>query len=40
MAKAVIRVRDWRARVGDAGAEAVRRVVTERFLRALRARDV
>jgi nanoRNase/pAp phosphatase (c-di-AMP/oligoRNAs hydrolase) len=39
MAKAVIRVRDWRARIGDSGGETIRRTVAERFLRALRTRD-
>jgi nanoRNase/pAp phosphatase (c-di-AMP/oligoRNAs hydrolase) len=36
MAKAVIRLRDWRARVGDTGAEALRQGIVTRFLRALR----
>jgi nanoRNase/pAp phosphatase (c-di-AMP/oligoRNAs hydrolase) len=36
MAKAVIRLRDWRGRVGPVGAAAVRPVIVSRFLRALR----
>jgi nanoRNase/pAp phosphatase (c-di-AMP/oligoRNAs hydrolase) len=36
MAKAVIRLRDWRARVGPTTAEALRQAVLARFLRALR----
>ncbi|MBI2152208.1 MAG: bifunctional oligoribonuclease/PAP phosphatase NrnA [Candidatus Rokubacteria bacterium] len=35
MAKAVIRLADWRAELGDATAETVRQGVMERFLRAL-----
>lgn len=35
MAKAVIRLADWRAELGDATAEVVRQAVMERFLRAL-----
>jgi nanoRNase/pAp phosphatase (c-di-AMP/oligoRNAs hydrolase) len=37
MAKAVIRLRDWRAREGDASPEALARVIVHRFTRALRA---
>jgi nanoRNase/pAp phosphatase (c-di-AMP/oligoRNAs hydrolase) len=36
MAKAVIRVRDWRAAVGPAGNDALARAIVTRFLRALR----
>jgi nanoRNase/pAp phosphatase (c-di-AMP/oligoRNAs hydrolase) len=36
MAKAVIRVKDWRARVGDPGGEATRRAIVDRVLRALK----
>jgi nanoRNase/pAp phosphatase (c-di-AMP/oligoRNAs hydrolase) len=36
MAKAVIRLRDWRARVGSVGTEALRPALAARFLRALR----
>ena len=36
MAKAVIRLRDWRAREGDASPEALARVIVTRFTRALR----
>jgi nanoRNase/pAp phosphatase (c-di-AMP/oligoRNAs hydrolase) len=35
MAKAVIRLRDWRADVGEASSDAVRAAIVERFLRAL-----
>jgi hypothetical protein len=33
----VIRLRDWRAREGDASPEALARVIVHRFTRALRA---
>ena len=36
MAKAVIRLRDWRAREGDASPEALARTIVARFTRALR----
>jgi nanoRNase/pAp phosphatase (c-di-AMP/oligoRNAs hydrolase) len=36
MAKAVIRLKDWRARTGDSGAETTRRAIVERMLRAMR----
>jgi len=36
MAKAVIRLRDWRAREGDASPEALTRAIVARFTRALR----
>ncbi len=36
MAKAVIRVRDWRAAVGPTGNDALARAIVTRFLRALR----
>ena len=36
MAKAVIRLRDWRAREGEASPEALARVIVARFSRALR----
>jgi nanoRNase/pAp phosphatase (c-di-AMP/oligoRNAs hydrolase) len=36
MAKAVIRVKDWRARVGDPAGEVTRRAIVDRMLRALR----
>ena len=36
MAKAVVRLRDWRARVGEPSGEALRQVIESRFVRALR----
>ncbi len=39
MAKAVIRLKDWRAQVGEASAEALRQGVVDRFLRALGGHD-
>ena len=36
MAKAVIRLRDWRAREGDASPEALARTIVARFTKALR----
>jgi nanoRNase/pAp phosphatase (c-di-AMP/oligoRNAs hydrolase) len=36
MAKAVIRLKDWRTRVGDPGSDATRRAIVDRMLRALR----
>jgi hypothetical protein len=36
MAKAVIRLRDWRAREGDASPDALARVIVARFTKALR----
>jgi hypothetical protein len=36
MAKAVIRLRDWRAREGDASPDALARAIVARFTRALR----
>lgn len=37
MAKAVIRLRDWRARAGDTGNDALGQAIVARFLRAVRA---
>jgi nanoRNase/pAp phosphatase (c-di-AMP/oligoRNAs hydrolase) len=37
MAKAVVKIRDWRARVGECSADAVRAGIVARFTRALRA---
>jgi hypothetical protein len=36
MAKAVIRLRDWRAREGDTSPEALNRAIITRFTKALR----
>jgi len=36
MAKAVIRLKDWRAKMGDVSAEGVRQGIVDRILRALR----
>jgi len=36
MAKAVIRLRDWRTREGDASPEALARTIVARFTKALR----
>jgi hypothetical protein len=36
MAKAVIRLRDWKARGGETAAEALAAAIVTRFLRALR----
>jgi nanoRNase/pAp phosphatase (c-di-AMP/oligoRNAs hydrolase) len=37
MAKAVVKVRDWRAHVGDSAPDALRASIVSRFMRALRA---
>ena len=36
MAKAVIRLKEWRADVGEASADAIQHGIMERFLRALK----
>jgi len=36
MAKAVIRLRDWEARVGEPAGEGLRKAIVARFLQALR----